>query len=304
MREQFISKNFIRRNVELIDCCNEIIHRYQEQGYTLTLRQLYYQLIANQPLSTELKNDEKSYKRVGSVLNDARLAGLVDWSSIEDRVRGLDRVQTWDDPLEILKAARDGYREDLWIDQPYHIEVWVEKDALSMVVDKACTEFRVPYFSCRGYMSQSEQYRAAKRFESAIDCGKQVCILHLGDHDPSGIDMTRDNRDRLRLMAWDDSIEVRRIALNMDQIRELDPPPNPTKFTDSRAMGYALKYGRHSWELDALEPSYIENLISTELEGLVDHELWGIALAREQPGKDALQLTVDNFQEKNSNEQY
>lgn len=297
MREQFIQKKFLAKSLELIECCNQIIERFSEQGYTLTLRQLYYQLIAKQPIPME--NTYQSYSRVGSIVNKARLAGLIDWDLIEDRIRGVTLKSTWNDPLQILRAAHNSYREDLWIPQPMHVEVWVEKDALSMVVEKACEEYRVPYISCRGYMSQSIQYQAAKRFENMIEQGKDVCVLHLGDHDPSGIDMTRDNRDRLNLMSWNQStrLEVRRIALNMDQIEELDPPPNPTKLSDSRAENYIIKYGHESWELDALEPSYIENLIKTNIDELVDHELWEEGLSREEPSRDKLQTIVDEFED-------
>lgn len=78
-------------------------------------------------------------------------------------------------------------------------------------------------------------------------------ILHLGDHDPSGIDMTRDISDRLELFGAD--VEVKRIALNWDQIDEFTPPPNPAKLSDSRAGAYIAEYGDESWELDALEPT-------------------------------------------------
>jgi hypothetical protein len=78
------------------------------------------------------------------------------------------------------------------------------------VIEDACTEFRVPYFAHRGNNSQTLQYQAGKRFAAYLDQGLIPVVLHLADHDPNGIDMTRDNRERLKLYARDD-VEVTRL---------------------------------------------------------------------------------------------
>ena len=127
-----------------------------------------------------------------------------------------------------------------------------------------CNEFRLPYFACRGNNSESEQYKAGKRFEAHLANGLTPVVLHLGDHDPNGLDMTRDNRDRLAMFARQ-GVEVRRLALNMDQIERYRPPPNPAKETDTRYAAYAKQFGRECWELDALVPTVIANLIPTEV---------------------------------------
>ena len=75
-------------------------------------------------------------------------------------------------------------------------------------------------FACRGYASQSEQWRAGKRLANYLRANQRVVILHLGDHDPSGIDMTRDNDDRLSMFARSSRVELKRVALNMDQVEQ------------------------------------------------------------------------------------
>ena len=98
-------------------------------------------------------------------------------------------------------------------------------------VEKPVAErLRVPYFACRGYVSQSESFAAGVRFADHFRRRQTPIVFHLGDHDPSGIDMTRDNADRLHLFAGQ-RVEVRRLALNMEQIEEFNPPPNPAKET-------------------------------------------------------------------------
>ena len=127
-------------------------------------------------------------------------------------------------------------------------------------------------------------------------------VLHLGDHDPSGIDMTRDNTQRLVMFADlesldvdSDMLEVRRIALNMDQVRRYRPPPNPAKLTDSRVAGYLDRFGNESWELDALSPSVIDALIQEEIKAVVNEDEWERAIAKEAGERDALQALARSW---------
>lgn len=262
-----------------------IIDEYQRDGFVLTLRQLYYQFVSRDILP----NKQSEYKRLGSIINDARLAGLIDWSAIEDRTRNVRTVSTWDNPAEIVEAVANQYKEDLWAGQEYRPEVWIEKDALLGVIEPVCQRWRLPYFACRGYTSQSEQYRAGKRFAETISNGQLPLVLHLGDHDPSGIDMTRDNTDRLELFA-SEPVEVRRLALNMDQVRRYRPPPNPAKESDGRAAGYIAKYGNKSWELDALDPHVIDRLIEDEVKNVLDRQLWAQAKLHEDDKRKLLTM--------------
>ena len=265
MLERFIDKNFNAKTEAVIDAANAIIAEYQAQGFSLTLRQLYYQFVARDILPNTLQ----SYKRLGNIVSDARLAGLIDWNAIEDRTRNRQSVSHWRSPASIIELCAQQYRIDKWDDQEHRVEVWIEKEALIGVIERVCRQYDVAWFACRGYVSQSEQYAAGKRFQAYAADGQRPVILHLGDHDPSGIDMTRDNQQRLWTFSYQD-VEVRRIALNMDQVDEYGPPPNPAKLTDSRAEGYISRFGYDSWELDALDPKVIEELIQDQLLDLLD----------------------------------
>lgn len=291
--ECYAPKRFIGRNAELIDQANTIIAEYEQQGFTLTLRQIYYQFVAR----ALIPNTMQSYKRLGQVINDARLAGYVDWEAMEDRTRNVRKVSTWDGPDDIVSACASQFRITRWKDQPCHIEVWIEKDALVGVIEPVCDEHLVPFFACRGYTSQSEQWRAGKRFARAHRSGKRVIVLHLGDHDPSGIDMTRDTIDRLEMFAGEDAVEVRRLALNIEQVRKYRPPPNPAKETDSRCNGYKAKFGDKSWELDALDPRVIADLIREQLDELIDRERWEDAIRREDEARRLLREAADRWDE-------
>jgi hypothetical protein len=264
----YVEKVFSAASLSLISLCNTIIEDYTAQGFMLTLRQMYYQLVSRDIIA----NKQTEYKRVGSIINDARLAGLIDWQAIEDRTRNLKSLAHWDNPPQILNAVASQYRMDMWETQQYRPEVWIEKDALVGVIEGVCNKFDTPFFSCRGYTSQSEMWGAAMRLERYVANGQTPVIFHFGDHDPSGKDMTRDITDRLRLFMG--GIDVRRLALNMDQIGRYKPPPNPAKITDSRAAAYIREFGGESWELDALEPKVLAALIENNITDLLDWDRW------------------------------
>ncbi len=229
---------------------------------------------------------------LGSLINDGRLAGLIDWNAITDRTRNLRGNTHWDTPVDVIYSAKYSYLLNKWKDQPNYVEVWVEKDALVDVVGQACKPLDVPYFSCRGYTSQSEMWSAAQRFIRQKNRENRI-IIHLGDHDPSGIDMTRDIQERLDLFGAD--VEVKRVALTMSQIQTYNPPPNPAKITDSRCSKYIDQYGDESWELDALEPKVITDLIKEQVTMYRDDDLYRKVCEREKSEKEELQLVCDYY---------
>lgn len=307
MKQKYIDHKFNAASLAQIRLVNKIITEYADQGFDLTLRQLYYQLVARD----YIPNTQQSYKRIGNVVRNGRLAGLIDWAAIVDRTRTLRRRSHWTDPQSIIRGAARSYHIDMWEHQAYRPEVWIEKDALAGVISGVCNKLDVPYFACRGYVSLSEMYGAAQRVighvindqkknsEGKIEqAAYYPIIFHLGDHDPSGIDMTRDMSDRLELLTGGvegDHFGFIRIALNQGQIQEYDPPPNPTKLTDSRAGSYVKKHGYDSWELDALKPQVIVDLIQDYIGKLIDGKQWGKDELRKAQAKSELRTVQENY---------
>ena len=276
-------KKFNADRLDKIAKANAIIEEYRQQGFELTLRQLYYQFVSRDFIA----NNQREYKNLGDIINDARLAGLVDWLAIVDRTRNLQALANWETPAEIIEACSKQFRIDKWKEQQFRVECWIEKDALVGVIEGICNELDIDYFSCRGYTSQSEMWVAAQRLAKYQKKAQVPLILHLGDHDPSGKDMTRDITDRLSEFSYS-TIEVKRLALNMDQITQYNPPPNPAKITDSRAEKYIEEFGAESWELDALEPTVIAQLIRDAVEEVRDQGQWDEACAEEEKQKEQL----------------
>jgi hypothetical protein len=207
-------------------------------------------------------------------------------------------LSNWDNPVDILESAKRSYHRDLWENQDTRVEVWIEKDALVGVVEKVCNDEDVPFFSCRGYVSDSEMWRAGIRARHYSEKGKKILFLHLGDHDPSGIDMTRDITERVELFSgYAPGIEIRRIALTMAQIAEVSPPPNPAKISDSRFESYSALYGDESWELDALEPQYIVNLIRGQIESVRDPKKWEHSIDIQEEEREQIESVIERWDE-------
>jgi hypothetical protein len=286
---KYINKTFRTASLALITKCNVVLRKYATAGYDMTLRQLYYQLVA----ADEIPNTPASYNQLGALVNDARLAGHIDWLHIVDRTRNLKALAHWASPAELIAEDAACYRIDKWATQPYRPEVWIEKEALAGVFERICQSLDVPFFSCRGYTSASEMWLAAQRLKRYEKAGQTPIIFHFGDHDPSGIDMTRDIDDRLDLFMG--GLKVERLALNMPQIEEYQPPPNPAKITDTRAAKYIDIYGDESWELDALPPDTLAGLVRDHITGIRNETKWQAALDEERHQRATLRAIDQNF---------
>lgn len=291
-RIKYSDKTLCPAHLAIIKRANAIIREYQEAGYKLTLRQLYYQFVARDWIA----NKQSEYKRLGGIIGDGRLCGLIDWDALEDRGRNLSILNSWDGPNDIVAACSRQFRLDVWGDQPYHVEVWIEKEALIGVVEPVCQELRIGAFACKGYVSLSEMWDAGhNRLRERVRAGKKIVIFHMGDHDPSGIDMTRDIEERLQLLSGSPDLEIRRIALNYDQVEEYGPPPNPAKSVDPRFKRYEIEHGDESWELDALPPNVLGDLIRTSVAPLIVKKKMRVKEAKEQEGRDQLSGVAENW---------
>jgi hypothetical protein len=300
MREQFIEKNFGAEARAMISTINGILTEYVAAGYDLSLRQLYYQLVSR----NIVENTERNYKNVGNVVSDARMAGLIDWDIIKDRGRETIQNPHWNSPADIMHTAATQFRVDRWENQNCYVEVMVEKQALEGVLIPVCSEWDVPFTANKGYSSSSAMYEASKRYLKRAEQDKELFVLYLGDHDPSGIDMTRDVDDRLekfikvslgRAENEDAGLTVKRLALNMNQVEEMRPPENPAKITDSRAAAYIERFGGSSWELDAIEPRRLAALVYDAIKSIVDMKRWKETGKIQEAGRNYIATMAKNY---------
>lgn len=268
-----------------------IVNSYLAQNIKLTNRQLYYQLVS----AGIIPNADEIYKRICKFLTDGRYAGLVDWDAIEDRGRVPEKHAEWKSIKDLVRSAVYSYRLPRWSDQEYYAELYVEKQAMESVLKPIADKFHIFFGYNKGYSSASSMYDLAKRLKDKIDEGKRAVVLYLGDHDSSGLDMIRDIRERIEefLTMGEDYTEpnfkVEQLALNMDQIKAYNPPPNPAKMSDPRAKWYVAKYGRVSWELDALKPDVLIKIAEDGIMRYMDADKYNEWIRLEQEQKKALE---------------
>jgi hypothetical protein len=279
MKKQYRVINYHTKNLDLLEKTNQILKEYSEQDIRVTLRQVYYQLVARDIIP----NLDKEYKKLSNLLTNARYSGHIDWLAIEDRTRVPEIPTTYSSIKELLDVASQSYQLDRWNDQDFYIELWTEKDAISSVISPITNSFQVPLVVNRGYSSASSMYSSAVRYllNSRLEnyTFKKMVLLYLGDFDPSGLDMDRDIRERLR--EFDVDLEVIRIGLTKRQILKYKPPINPAKLKDTRAKEYISKHGYSSWEVDALKPDILQKLISNSILEYLDLEKFELVKEKE-----------------------
>jgi hypothetical protein len=286
--------NLRQSTLATIERINQVLEAAASDNVSMSLRQVYYKFVKN----NWCPNSDREYKKIGDALDSGRMNGLISWTAIVDMNRALYGTNTQVAPEQLLEGLDRKFHLDLWADQQWRPEVWVEKLGMLNVIGDICSDLRVDYFACKGYNSQTEAWKAGQRMAGYVRKGQRPIVFYAGDYDPSGLDMIRDVRERLETFTGV-AVTVVPIALTMNQIEELGSekcPPNPAKTTDSRSDGYVemmegLGYDPDnipSWEVDALEPTYLRDLIQSNIDRLRDESAWDAALAREVAGKDWL----------------
>lgn len=265
-----------------------VVNEFGKLGYKLTLRQLHYQLVGK----NQIVNHITAYKKLGTILDDCRYGGVIDWAAIEDRGRVPKLPYYALDPEDAINDIIGSYRIDRQQGQRVAIEVWTEKDALSGILARATNTYHVRLCVNKGYTSSSAIYEAYNRFaQSMIHEDQKVVILYLGDHDPSGLDMVRDIHERLDMMMSkgrfsdvynSDQLEVQHLCVTKTQIRQYKLPPNPAKLTDTRAAAYIKDHGMESWEVDALRPEVLDKLVRDAIVDIIDMDDYNATLKQEK----------------------
>ncbi len=284
MKQAFTDKlGLSPANAELLGTINEILERYASQGYRLTLRQLFYALVTE----NIIENSKGEYQKLSKILTRGRLAGVVDWSMIEDRGRRVDLPYYASDPADALGDIISSYRLNRQQGQKNYVEVWCEKDALSQILRRVTSKYHVPLMINKGYSSSSAMYEASRRINHMIKFkGADIAtIIYVGDHDPSGRDMKRDITERLEIFNCYPCVEM--VALTYEQVEIFNPPENRLKkddfgkLKDPRGKAYYAEFGNRSWEVYALRPEILDKLIRSKIEENIDSKQFNEVLRQE-----------------------
>lgn len=327
MKEKFITKRFSDAQMAMLHQSALIIEDFLEDGIDLTLRQLYYRLFKGGHFPESWfdeeagsTNNDKSYAKLKTLIGDARLSGIVDWDHIEDLERPLLSNPHWDNMNDFVMGAAPQYRIDLWANQPVRLECMVEKRGHIPIIQPICQQEDIAITGNKGYTSLHSIYKAGKRMKKALRDGKRGELIYFGDHDPSGIDMSRDIFDRINVFAGVISlklvgkiirdgltvkeileesgrpfVKVHRIALNIDQVRARDLIPAPAKVSDSRARDYIAKFGKECWEVEALDAREMRDLATETIVSLRNQEIWAKDVAKMNKDRKKLVAFAKTF---------
>lgn len=257
-----------KKTVLLIEHARDIL----AELHPMTVRQVYYQLVSRQVT----KNEVREYRKVSKALVNARKEGIIPWDWIEDRLRLPRQVSMWADLGDFAQTCRQAYRRDVWSNQLEYIEVWLEKDALSGIFEDVLEPYGVTLNVGRGFDGWSSIKNAAGRIGEHVS----TTILYFVDFDPSGEEMVKSLRERLRF--FDCTPEIIKVALTRDDIERHNLPPDPVKRSDTRAAGFLAKHGDLSVELDALPVDVLRECIVSEVEAHMDLDALAEVKAQEQ----------------------
>lgn len=285
-RSCFRSLNLQRASEIKLEIINEIIQEYIEEGYKLTVRQLFYQMVGRGLID----NDQKEYRKISKLVVDGRMGGRIDFNAIEDRVR-VPKIPYWcEDPIDAMDDTINSYRIDRQNGQEWYTEVWSEKDALSGILYDITGKYHVNLIINRGYSSCSAMYAAYLRFYKHISIGQKCQIIYLGDHDPSGKDMIRDIKERLiEFNGLGNQVDVRPIALTKGQVDHYNPPPYFAKIKDPRAKWYIKEFGNVAWEVDALTPQILTRILKDAITDRMDWDQYHDMIDLERDHKEKLE---------------
>jgi hypothetical protein len=273
----------------------------RRQYWPLSARQVHYALLNNPPLKHASKpgstyqNTLSDYKSLIELLTRMRLAGLVSFDAVSDETRPVIVWNVHREPGGFVQCEIDsflkGYYRNLQQSQPNHIEVVVEKNTVSGIVKPVCAEFTVPMTSGRGYCSLPPRHEMARRFRES---GKErLIILLVSDFDPDGEEIAasfaRSMRDDFGIA--ESRLHPIKLALTADQVQQFDLPPSmDAKLTSSRTKRFVEQHGKSVWELEALSPTSLQQIVRDGITGVLDLDLFNRELQAE--AQDAAKLKV------------
>ncbi len=242
------------KTLQLLAIAREVL----EVDRPMTVRQIYYQLVARHAV----ENKPSRYLAVSRALANARKDGVIPWEWIEDRLRRPRGHRGWSNVREFIDYYLDfgGYVRQPWQDEDHLVELWLEKDALSAIVDEYASKYYLTLNVGRGYDGWSSIHDAAERYEGY----DEVTILYFGDFDPSGEDMFSSLDKRLAELGCFHP-NILKIGLTREHIETYNLPPDVTKPSDSRSKAFVEKHGDISAELDALPPAVFRELVESSI---------------------------------------
>jgi hypothetical protein len=252
-----------QQSLDLIDA----MYANAEAAQPITGRGIGYKLFTAKPrpLIPSMEEMPKVYR----LLRIARERDIIPWEWIVDETRAIERTSTWDNPEQYMRACARSYRLDFWNQQPNRVQVWSEKGTVRGVLAPVLDQYAVGFNPVHGFNSATNTYEAAQDND-----GRPLIALYVGDFDPSGMYMSEVDLPRRLKEYGGDHIEIRRIALTREQVRDLPSFPASDKKNDPRHSWFVANHGQRCWELDAMDPNDLRDCVEKAIKKLIDPIAW------------------------------
>lgn len=232
--------------------------------------------------------DDAGYNKVQRAVLAMRRHRLLSYDKIRDTTRVRRRVWSVETFQQAADSLLEQYRYDYWADQPYHVEVWCEKEALTPQIEPICQEFGVHYAATRGFDSESFAYETAEQLRHVP---KPIRIYYLGDHDPSGWWAAKTMEEGLRQFRI--RAEVYHVAVLPEQIRQYRLPTRRATKTDTRYAAFVREFGTDlAVEVDAIPPPLLARMVRHAIQENIEPDAWSRAQRNEELQRETTQSVM------------
>lgn len=264
-----------RKTLALLDQIQGVLDEYADH-LPLTCRQIFYRLVG----AHGYPKDERAYNRLLETMNRARRAGIDairdDGVSIKIPAGFHGKTDFWD----AVRSTAEGYRRERLADQPVIPEVWVEAAGMVPQAARVAHHYGVGVYSSGGFDSLTTKYDAAL---CILDRDVPTVVLHMGDHDPSGLSVFDSAAaDVVAMLEHMDPqnepwVEFNRIVVTEDQIERYQLPEAPAKATDKRG-----NWTGGTVQAEALPPDVLAAELRAAIEAVLDADVLAETIATEE----------------------
>jgi hypothetical protein len=268
------------RTQDLLAACVEVLEGIQP----CSVRAVCYQLFVRRLIPSMARTHTN---RISFLLARAREDGHVPWEWIVDETRRPERASVWADPLSFAKAVQRSYRRDRWRQQHQQVEVWSEKGTVRGTLGPVLDELAVTFRVLHGHSSATVLNDVA---EETQGLDPPLKVFYVGDHDPSGMDMSE--RDLpTRLQEYGARVDLERVAVTLADTLGGTVPGFSVwdKTRDTRLRWYVARFGQQCWELDAVNPNVLRDKVRDAIELLIDRDEWDRCEAVERAESQSLE---------------
>jgi hypothetical protein len=265
----------------------------QREYWPISVRQVHYRLLgpgaplthASKPQS-RYQNNLKSYASLVDVCARGRVAGLIPWEAIEDTTRPTELNAAFSSPAEFFRQEfrnfLQGYWRGLLQSQPHHVEIVNEKLTVQSILQQVARRYTMPLTTMRGMNTLDPKRRIYLRHLASRKA--KLLILGVSDLDPAGDTISEDLAKSFRRDFGIENIEVYKAALTLDQVEQyaLEPSMAAKESSPTYRAYVDRRQTRDAYELDALVPSDLAEILDAAILDVIDVDLYNQELAAEQ----------------------